>query len=194
MSEGADSQVGYDRFAVWQEYEKIAMHFNDLLMRLRTQSLGGVAAIAAFAGVIVHGDVPANIRWPVLTWAFALLLLFWIAVWVLDFMYYNRLLLGAVSALVDLEKKGTTERVVALTMSITIESAVREPPPSESGYRLAGAKGRWLFYSIVFVALSAGFGASLYEMSSAVVRPRTPSATGLWLDTANCQCRAPDKR
>lgn len=194
MSDGADSQVGCDRFAVWQEYEKIAMHFNDLLMRLRTQSLGGVAAIAAFAGVIVHGDVPANLRWPVLAGAFALLLVFWVAVWVLDFKYYNRLLLGAVSALVDLEKKGTTERVDALTMSTKIESAVRELPIPESGNRLAGATGRWLFYSIVFVALSAGFCVSLYEMGSAGVPPRTRSTTGLWLDTASCRCRGPEKR
>ena len=40
------TEEGWPTFEVWQEYEKIAMHFNDLLMRLRTQALGAVAALA----------------------------------------------------------------------------------------------------------------------------------------------------
>jgi hypothetical protein len=34
-------------FNRWLEYEKITMHFNDLLIRLRIQALGGLAAICA---------------------------------------------------------------------------------------------------------------------------------------------------
>ncbi len=36
---------------LWEKYEDIAMHFNDLLMRLRTQTLAGIAAVSALVGV-----------------------------------------------------------------------------------------------------------------------------------------------
>lgn len=39
-----------DLFNVWKEYEGIAMHFNELIIRLRTHALGGVAAISAIIG------------------------------------------------------------------------------------------------------------------------------------------------
>src|SRR5215831_9069321 len=74
-------------FLVWKEYEGVAMHFNDLLIRLRTQALGGVAALAALAGVMVRGDLVPMLRWGVLACAFLLLILFWVAVWILDMRY-----------------------------------------------------------------------------------------------------------
>lgn len=42
-----NAKEGTDVFEVWTKYEDIAMHFNDLLIKLRTQALGGVAAISA---------------------------------------------------------------------------------------------------------------------------------------------------
>ena len=85
----------FDTFEVWKEYQKIAMHFNDLLMRLHSQSLAAVAAFAALAGVILRTDVDPTLRWDALVGVFGVLLLFWIAIWILDFAYYNRLLIGA---------------------------------------------------------------------------------------------------
>jgi hypothetical protein len=79
-------------FALWKSYEGVAMHFNDLLIRLRTQALGGVAALATLAGVLVRGDLAPKLRCGVLAGAFLLLLLFWVAVWILDMRYYNRCL------------------------------------------------------------------------------------------------------
>jgi hypothetical protein len=47
---------------LWEKYEDIAMHFNDLLIRLRTQSLAGVAALSALVGIFSKdGPAPANI-------------------------------------------------------------------------------------------------------------------------------------
>jgi len=43
-----------NRFDLWKEYERVAMHFNDLIIRLRSQSLGGVAAFATLAGVVAN--------------------------------------------------------------------------------------------------------------------------------------------
>src|SRR5579862_6880765 len=69
----------FNLFFVWKEYEGVAMHFNDLLIRLRTQALGGVAALAALAAIMVRGDLAPLLRWSVLACAFFLLLLFWVA-------------------------------------------------------------------------------------------------------------------
>ena len=33
-------------FKLWKSYEEVAMHFNDLIIRLRIQSIGGLAALA----------------------------------------------------------------------------------------------------------------------------------------------------
>ena len=106
---GADKDLA-SIFALWIEYERVAMHFNDLIIRLRTQSLGGVAAVATVVTVLSRGDITHELRWGTLTATLFLLSLFWVAVWVLDFGYYNRLLLGAVDALIELEKQSVGAR------------------------------------------------------------------------------------
>jgi hypothetical protein len=47
----AQTEQGWPVFKVWQKYEDIAMHFNDLLIRLRTQALGAIAALTTIIGV-----------------------------------------------------------------------------------------------------------------------------------------------
>ncbi len=112
-------------FEVWKEYEKIAMHFNDLLIRLRTQALGGVAVISALVGFLSKGDTLGSFRWGILAGVFFLLILFWIAIWFLDFRYYNRLLLGAVAGILELERSSkTTTHIQELNLSHLIEDAV----------------------------------------------------------------------
>src|SRR6266705_4175567 len=119
MSEANKPNAGFDRFQVWREYEGVAMHFNDLIIRLRSQSLGGVAAAATLAAVVARNDTTAELRWGLLTGAFALLCIFWVAVWILDMGYYNRLLVGAVDALLTLESESqgsaTVDRIVLST-------------------------------------------------------------------------------
>jgi hypothetical protein len=91
--------------SLWAKYEDIAMHFNDLLMRLRSQSLAGIAAISALVGLFTR-ETGANLQmdWLVAEALFAAMAVFWIAIWCLDMGYYNRLLNGAVNAIVELEK------------------------------------------------------------------------------------------
>src|SRR5664280_1831888 len=43
---GRAEPEGWPLKDVWEKYEDIAMHFNDLLIRLRTQALAAVAAIS----------------------------------------------------------------------------------------------------------------------------------------------------
>jgi hypothetical protein len=41
---------------LWAKYEDITMHFNDLLIRLRTQALAGVAALSTLVGIFTRTD------------------------------------------------------------------------------------------------------------------------------------------
>jgi hypothetical protein len=144
------------------------MHFNDLLIRLRTQALGGVAALAALAAVMVRGDLAPLLRWGVLACAFMLLILFWVAVWILDMRYYNRLLHGAVKALLEIEELSRQNQPVpGLTLSTHIEETAElgigrsiQCRPCFSGGRLSV----WCFYGSVCLGLFAGLLISLVEL------------------------------
>ena len=87
-----------------EKYEEIAMHFNDLLIRLRTQALGGVAALSTLVGLFAKTSAGVNTSWEIAAVFFLCVCFLWVAVWIIDFCYYNRLLLGAVVALVALEE------------------------------------------------------------------------------------------
>jgi hypothetical protein len=129
----------FDRFEVRKEYEGVAMHFNDLIIRLRSQSLGAVAAFAT-----------SGFRWELLTGAFGLLIVFWIAILVLDLGYYNRLLIGSVKALKAIEVSSlNSPRIDRLVLSTTIEDAVID-------HMNTGSPAQVIFYMMVLFALLAG--------------------------------------
>src|SRR5687767_14927834 len=96
-------EEGWPVFEVWDKYEEITMHFNDLLMKLRTQALAAVAALATIVGIFAKAGADALTSWLMVAFAFAILIIFWIAIWLIDFLYYNRLLIGAVASLLELE-------------------------------------------------------------------------------------------
>ena len=91
---------------VWKNYEDIAMHFNDLIIRLRIQSIGGIAALATIIGIILKNTNDNNevFNYGLAILAIICLMLFWVAIWILDLRYYNRLLEGSVNAILELEK------------------------------------------------------------------------------------------
>jgi hypothetical protein len=144
----------FDRFQLWKEYEGVAMHFNDLIIRLRSQSLGAVAAFATLAAVFVKNDTTAELRWGLLMGAFALLSMFWVAVWALDLGYYNRLLAGAVDALLIIESESQGSKSVdRIELSTKIEARVKSGGVGTNTYRI-------IFYVVVFLALLAGLAVS----------------------------------
>jgi hypothetical protein len=152
-------------FELWKEYERVAMHFNDLLMRLRSQSLAAVGALAGAAGFAVKGDVTNTVRWGALSAAFSALTVFWVAIWILDFTYYNRLLTGAVNALLALEKHSAKAKTVdAIELSTIVETAVTDGKPSNSKGSFSRAFGRWTFYVLVFIVLMTGIAVSVYRV------------------------------
>jgi hypothetical protein len=155
-----ESSAVFDRFQLWKEYEAVAMHFNDLIIRLRSQSLGAVAAFATLAAVVVRSDTTAELRWGLLMCAFALLSLFWGAVWALDLGYYNRLLAGAVDALLAIESESHGSKLIdRIELSTKIEARVKSGVRSYDAYRLA-------FYVVVLIALLAGLSVSAVRWHS----------------------------
>jgi len=146
----------FDRFELWKEYEGVAMHFNDLIIKLRSQSLGGVAAIATLAAVVAKNDTTAELRWGLLVGAFAFLSVFWLAVWILDMRYYNRLLAGAVDALLTIESE-SSRFVDRIDLSTKIEARVK------SG-KVSGNANRNIFYGLVLLALLAGLAISICKL------------------------------
>lgn len=143
----------------WVKQEKIAMHFNDLIIKVRTQALGALAAIITVGGALIHDRGSSTaFPWGLVTAFFGILTAFWVAIWILDFLYYNRLLIGAVDSLLTLEKQIEDRQPIDIKMSHKIEAAVRGGIPPALGT----TKGPWFFYSIVFVVLVAGLFGSGY--------------------------------
>ncbi|MDZ4858902.1 MAG: hypothetical protein SGI88_07945 [Candidatus Hydrogenedentes bacterium] len=165
----------WDRlFELWKKYEEIAMHFNDLILKVRIQALGGVAAvIAILLGLLGRKKDEVEVSWGAFAAGFSLILAMWIAIWLLDFLYYYRLLRGAVSSIVDIERQ-TMEHPdgPAIRLSKGIEQAVwhkrwgqdrfyADPIP-EGGIEW----GIWLFYGIVTFTLALCVSYSLIRWLS----------------------------
>lgn len=140
-----------DAQKLWEKYEDIAMHFNDLLMRLRSQSLAGIAAVSTLVGIFTKEGVPnAHMGWMAATAIFVALGAFWVAIFFLDFFYYNRLLTGAVAALTALEESTKSQAVTRIEMSTIIEAEFNRLP------RLKSFLGVLSFYIIVLVVIAVG--------------------------------------
>jgi len=160
-------------FEVWKAYEEVAMHFNDLLLKLRIQALAGVAALAVLASIF------SNFRsyffqgtWVVAAACFFGLLLVWSAIWALDRLYYNRLLIGSVVAITKIEELSKTQAYVnQLDLSTRIEQAVSGNAPKPMP-RLLGVDA---FYSVVFALLSVGFITTTYLACNYPPREDSPS-------------------
>jgi hypothetical protein len=138
---------------LWAKYEDIAMHFNDLLMRLRSQSLAGIAALSTLVAVFSKEGVSSiKISWLVSSAIFLAMALFWIAIFCLDILYYNRLLQGAVVAINALERRTREGRAMYIDMSTTIENEFKKPlrdiKPRPNGVLI--------FYALVFAAILGG--------------------------------------
>lgn len=148
-------QPDEQQMKLWQAYEDVAMHFNDLIIRLRTQALGGVTAISALSAIAINfSAAPASSeQWDVIFGTLLFLMLAWIAIAILDLFYYHTLLLGAVDALLEVEK-GTS-----IVLSTRIEQRFRRGTPvSEEKRRTVGhwaTERAWplTFYGIGFSAL-----------------------------------------
>lgn len=137
---------------LWAKYEDIAMHFNDLIMRLRTQSLAGIAAVSTLVGLFTKEGADIQTDWLVASAIFIAMALFWIAIWCLDFHYYSRLLAGAVAALKKLENETASGNVARIDISTIIEAEFENPSPKPK----SSSSGALAFYRIVLLVIVAG--------------------------------------
>jgi hypothetical protein len=161
----ADDKTDWPVFELWKEYEKITMHFNDLIIRLRTQALAGVAALSTLVGIFAKTELTSN-SWLIAGLVFVALAAFWIAIWIIDFAYYNKLLIGSVTALLRLERLSLESRdVQGINMSTLVEASVAGDDLDRTlswrqWFKIIA--GRWAFYIIVLLALAAGAIFSFY--------------------------------
>lgn len=156
-----------DAQSLWVKYEEVAMHFNDLLIRLRTQSLAGIAAVSALVGIFSkEGIADVHLDWVVAQAIFGAMMAFWIAIWCLDLLYYNRLLSGAVRAVIALEKQTKTGAAFTgeIDLSTLIEAEFDQPIWSLRKWRF---KGIVIFYGLVMAVLVAGFWFSNHMRTTA---------------------------
>ena len=151
-----DSEKHY--FKVWKYYEDVAMHFNDLIIKLRTQSIGGIAALATVIGIVLKTTNGNNegFNYGLAIIAIIFLMFCWVAIWVLDLRYYNRLLEGSINAILELEKDKKKDFLEKkeINLSSNIEKAFKVKFEHEK--RKGGEdfiNGRTWFYGIVFFAL-----------------------------------------
>ena len=66
-------------FKIWKEYQKIEMHFNDLLIKLRVQILGLVVAVITIGGFVLKLTNTGAIDWKIVFWILIVLCFIWIA-------------------------------------------------------------------------------------------------------------------
>ena len=174
-------EPGWPIYELWGKYEDVAMHFNDLIIKLRTAALAGVAALSTLVGVFAKSDAGHfGITWEIAFCVFLGLIAFWLAIWILDFAFYNKLLIGAIAALIDLETLSATEkRIPQIKVSPLVERSVSSNVPFNLTriQRFNVLKGRWAFYLLVLSALIAGAIFSYVEHADAV-KPAYPHVMG----------------
>ena len=95
--------------------------------------------------------------WTIAAACFAGLVLIWLAIAALDLLYYNRLLVGSVAAIKEIETLSENEtHVTHLNLSTRIEEAVK-------GTSAWPSCGVLAFYLIVFLTLATGLEAPTYS-------------------------------
>ncbi len=154
-------------FVLWSKYEDVAMHFNDLIMKLRTQALAGLAGVVTVSGLAVSftGKSVTATEWEVLFGTSAFLSLAWLALFILDLGYYNRLLSGAVKAIhahEDLTQNAPPIEKIILSRRISDSAKYHT-------WFICG------FYLLVFVGLCAG-DAVTFQKWSAMTTPSSSSS------------------
>jgi hypothetical protein len=146
-----------ERIELWDKYEQIAMHFNELLIRLRTQALGAVATIVTAAGFLVSRQSASvsDEPWWAVSAVSLLVLIAWCTLWMIDLFYYCKLLRGAVNSLLRIER----ESGGLIDLSTNIERLFR--PPDENETRLNWPL--WAFYGPIAAFLLAVTAFSIWK-------------------------------
>lgn len=162
---GSSFRVDDQLYTYWAKCEDVAIHFNELIIKMRTQVLSTITIIGTLLGVLSRmpeQGSPHN----TIAIGFALLLLAWLGVGCIDALYYGRLLKGAVDEIVRVEEM--TKGAIQLSKKIDTSCGVKHLPDGARSASWCGGKhrhcngavfGRILFYSLPAVGL---LGATIY--------------------------------
>ncbi|MBY0539348.1 hypothetical protein K2P56_02860 [Patescibacteria group bacterium] len=150
------SPQGWPLKDLWDKYEEVAMHFNDLLIKLRIQALAGVAGITTLVSLFAKSPSGTEVNWEIAALVFCGLIFFWIAIAIIDLLYYNRLLWGAVRTILELENmsKEGIQYVKWINLSTNIRLTEQE---RFKGWKFSKVfAGPVLFYLLVLFVLLFG--------------------------------------
>lgn len=152
-------------FALWEKYESVAMHFNELIIRLRTQALGALAGVVALSGLAINfaQKAESKVQWWILFGTLLFFVFAWIALWILDMLYYDKLLGGAVKALLEHEQKtklaDSADFRINLSTKISDEFKNRKRPEDTNRHRRVIHR----FYALVLIGLIIGLAYTGYQ-------------------------------
>ena len=146
----------YNKFQLWVEAEKIAMHFNSLLIQLRLRALAGISVIAGLAGIFSGGS-DGGLNWMLMAFILFVLLFVWLSIYVIDRLYYQNLLSGAVDAIINLEKSTAGDPIPINISTFIKQKATNDNKNSSSMWAVN------VFYSIIAFLLFFLFAFSLYK-------------------------------
>jgi hypothetical protein len=132
---------------LWWHYEEIAMHFNELIMQYRLQLMGGAGAIGAISSYFIgsHVQKPER-RHTIRAYVATVMIMLLIAASLLDLLYYNELLQGAVDALKKFEMEHPE-----IYMSTLIEHRFKDPISGETS---RGTEIIYYVYGIIIIPLA----------------------------------------
>jgi len=91
---------------LWFHYEEIAMHFNELTLQYRLQLMGGAGVLGSIFTYLIGFKIKENEnKYWVIFYVSLVLFIILTAAAALDVFYYDKLLSGAVHAILELETK-----------------------------------------------------------------------------------------
>lgn len=111
-------------FELWCKYEDMTVHFNGIILKVRIQALALVSILMTIIGAVAKNSDKIPLIF--LIFIFLTLLVFWVAIWLLDIKYYNKILNANVDALVELEKNNKDiNHVIKPILSTVIRNKIK---------------------------------------------------------------------
>lgn len=107
----------------WSRIIETQSHFNDLTLRFRTIVL---TAFLTLSGVIIAVSTKLKIGSAPLKWLIILPMVFWVVAFVLDFFYYQKLLIAAVAQAKKFDNHNRLKELGLFGMTTCISNAITE--------------------------------------------------------------------
>jgi hypothetical protein len=138
--------------STWKKIVDTQMHFNDMVMRVRNLAI--TLLLAAFGAAAYSLQTPLFLNVygkPVHVALFIIVfgLVGWVALWIMDLGHFHRLLRGAVSHGMALERQ--YENMPTLSGLLGMTTAISRESRQLWGWRITAGKKIGAFYTVVFL-------------------------------------------